>query len=56
MTQDVAVAEAAIAIDRERRMIGNRVIEIEPAEPSVGQMQLDFLAQPPLEADAEFAS
>lgn len=30
----------------------HRLVEIEPAEPSVRQMQLDFLAQPPLEADA----
>jgi hypothetical protein len=33
-------------------MIGNRVIEIEPTEPSVGQMQLHFPAQLSLEADA----
>jgi len=52
MAQNVAVAEAAVTIDRERRMIGDRVVEIEPAEPSVGQMQLNLLAQPPLKADA----
>jgi hypothetical protein len=52
MTEDVAVAEAAVAIDRERRMVRHHVVEIEPAEPSVGQVQLDFLAQPPLKADA----
>ena len=33
-------------------MIGHDVIEVEPAEPSIGQVQLDFLAQPPLKADA----
>src|SRR5262245_3130096 len=38
MAQDVAVAEAAMAIDRERRVIGNPIVEIEPAEPSVGEM------------------
>jgi hypothetical protein len=52
MAQDVAVAEAAMTIDRERRMVGHLVAEIEPAKPSVRQMQLDFLAQPPLKADA----
>src|SRR5665213_1789106 len=52
VAQDVAIAEAPMAIDRERRMIGHRIVEIEPAEPSVGQMQLDLLAQPPLKADA----
>jgi hypothetical protein len=38
MTQDVAVAKAAMTIDRERRVIGNPVVEIEPAKPSVGEM------------------
>jgi hypothetical protein len=33
-------AASAAAIDRERRMIGHRVVEIEPAEPSVGQMRI----------------
>src|SRR4029450_12684293 len=33
-------------------MIGNLVIEIEPAEPPISQVQLNLLAQPPLEADA----
>ena len=44
MTQDVAVAEAAMTIDGERRVIGHLVVEIEPAKPSIGQVQLDFLA------------
>ena len=52
MAEHVAVAEAAVTIDRKRRMVGHLVVEIEPAEPSIGQVQLDFLAQPPLEADA----
>lgn len=33
-------------------MIGNAVVEIEPAKPTKSQMQFDFLAQPPLKADA----
>ena len=49
----VAVAEAAVTItNRKRRMVGHLIIEIEPAEPAIGQMQIDLLAQPPLEADA----
>jgi hypothetical protein len=43
MAQNIAVAKPAMAIDRESRMIGNLVIEIEPAEPPI---------QPPLEAHA----
>ena len=41
-----------MAIDREGRVIGYRVVEIEPAEPAIGQMQLDFLAQLTLKTDA----
>jgi hypothetical protein len=33
-------------------MIGYLVVEIEPAEPSVSEMQLDVLAKPPLGPDA----
>ena len=33
-------------------MVGDLVIEIEPAEPAVGKMQFDLLAQPPLKSDA----
>jgi len=36
MAQNIAGREKpAMAIDRERRMIGNLVIEIEPAEPPI---------------------
>jgi len=33
-------------------VIGNFVIEIEPAEPAIGKVQFDFLAQFALGADA----
>src|SRR6202158_6183134 len=52
LTEQVAIAEPAVTIDRERRVIGHIVVEVEPAEPSVGQMQFDFLAQLPLKTDA----
>src|SRR5262249_12113250 len=52
MTQEVAVTEAAVAINRERRVIRHLVIEIEPAEPPICEMQREFLAQLPLEANA----
>ena len=40
-----------MAIDREGRMIGNLVFKPEPAEPPVGQVELDLLAQPTLGTD-----
>ena len=51
-TGDVAVAESAMAIDRERRVVGNVVVKIESTEPSISSVQFDFLAQLPLKADA----
>src|SRR4051794_1714946 len=52
MAQDVAVAEPPMAVDRERRVIRNLVIEVEPAEPPICEVHLDLLAQSPLEADS----
>src|SRR6266404_2680114 len=52
LTEDVAISKAAVAIDRERRMIRNLVFEFETAEPAIAEMKSDLLAQPPLEADA----
>jgi hypothetical protein len=45
MTQDLALAEAAKPIHRERRMMRNLVLEIELAEPAVSEVQRHFLAQ-----------
>src|SRR5262249_25095940 len=52
LTEDVAISKAAVAIDRERRMIRNLVFEFKTAEPAIAEMKFDLLAQPPLEADA----
>src|SRR5262245_30071021 len=48
----MTVAEAAMTIDRERRVIGHLVVEIQAAEPPISEVKLDFLAQLALEADA----
>src|SRR5262249_25047747 len=50
--QEVAVAEAAVPIDRECRMVGYGVVQIEAATPTVSEMQFDLLAQASFEADA----
>ena len=52
MAQDVALAEPAMPIDRECRVVRYGVVQIEAAKPAVSEMQFDLLAQPPLEADA----
>ena len=52
LAQDVAVTEATMAIDRERRVIWNLVVEIEAAKPWVRKVKFELFAQPPLKADA----
>ena len=52
MAQEVAVAEAAVPIDRKCRVIWYFVVEIEAAKPAVGEMQFYLLAQLPLKANA----
>src|ERR1041385_7586419 len=52
MPEDIAVPEAAMAVDRECRMVGHPVVEVEPAEPPISKVQFNFLTQPPLKADA----
>ena len=51
LAQDIAVAEPAVPVDREGRVVGDLVLQTQPAEPAVGQVQLHLLAQPPLRAD-----
>ena len=34
-------------------MIGDMPVEPKPAKPSIGQIEVDFLAQPPLRSNAE---
>ena len=52
MTQNVGLAEAAVPVLRECGVIGGRTFEPEPAKAALGQVEADFLAQPPLGTDA----
>jgi hypothetical protein len=52
MPKGIALAKAAVPIDRERRMVGHLVVEIETTEPAIGKVKLHFLAQPALRTDA----
>src|SRR6516165_3657534 len=45
LAKNIALAEPAMTIDRKSRMIGNIVLEIEPAKPAIAKVQFDFLAQ-----------
>src|SRR5262249_7453957 len=52
LAQDVAIAKPAVAINRERRMIGNLVVELEAADPTITEMEFDLFAQLPFKADS----
>jgi hypothetical protein len=41
--KDIALPEPVKSVLRDCRMLRNLVIEVEPAEPTVSQMQLNFL-------------
>src|ERR1700730_11600960 len=52
-TEEVALPEAATPVLGERRVIRYRPIQTKPAEPPVGQIEMDLIAQPPLRSNAE---
>src|SRR6185436_7926409 len=52
VAQDVALAKALKTIDRKRGVMRDLVVEIELAEPPIGKVQLDLLAQTTLMSDA----
>jgi hypothetical protein len=53
LTEDVAVAEAFVAGARERRVVGHLVLDAEPAEPALGQVDLDLTHELAFGADSE---
>ena len=38
LTEQIAVAEPAVTIDRESRVVGNLVLKVEAAEPAIGKV------------------
>ena len=51
--QEVAVAEAAVTVLGEGGVVRHVTVQAEPAEPAVGEVEVDLLAQPPLRPDAQ---
>jgi len=49
----VASAEAAVPVLGEGGMVGHPVDQIEPAEPTIGEVEVHLLAQASFRADAE---
>jgi hypothetical protein len=52
MPERVALAEPPVTVLRERRMIGDTILDAEIAEPPIGQIEPHFLAEPALRANA----
>jgi hypothetical protein len=50
LAQQVAVAEPAVPVLGEGGVIGHRPLEIEPAEPAIGEVEMHLLAQAALRA------
>ncbi len=50
--QQVAIAEAPVAVLREGRVVGHVAVQPQPAEPAIGQVQMHLVAQPALGPDA----
>jgi len=48
LAQQVAVAEAAVAILGEGRVIRHSAFQAKPAEPAIGEVEMHLLTQPPL--------
>lgn len=50
--QQIAVAEAAVSALGEGRVVGHRIGQIEPAEPAVGKVEMNLIAEPALRSAA----
>ena len=53
LAQEIALAEAAMTVLREGGMVGHTALQPEPAEPAIGEVQMNLLAQAALGADAK---
>jgi hypothetical protein len=45
LAQEIALAEAAVSVLGERRMIGDVAVEPQATEPTIGEIEMDLLAQ-----------
>ena len=53
MPENTALAKPAVPVLGECGVIRDGIFQAQPAEPAVGQIQMDFFAKPALGADAE---
>jgi hypothetical protein len=53
LAKSLALTKATVPVFGERRVIRHRVYQSQPAEPAVGQIEMDFLTQTPLGTDPE---
>lgn len=53
MAQQLTLAETAMTILGEGRMVRNTIIQIKTAKPAIGQVQMHFFTKPPLGSDTK---
>jgi len=53
LAQKIALAETAMPVLGKGRVVGHIAVEPQSAEPAIGQIKVDLVAQPPLRANAE---
>jgi hypothetical protein len=51
--EQIALTEPSVPVLREGRMVGHRVGQVEPTEPTIRQVQMNLLAKPPFRPDTE---
>ena len=52
LAQKIAVAEAAVAVLGERRVVGHVAVDAQPTEPAIGQIEMNLVTEPSLGTDA----
>src|SRR5947209_13791475 len=53
LAQEITITEAAMTVLRKGRVIRHAALQTEPTEPTIGKVQMHFLAQPALRANPE---
>jgi len=53
MTEKIAIAEAAVPVLGEGRVVGYIAVKPQLAEPAISQVEVNFLAEPPLGPDTK---
>jgi hypothetical protein len=48
LAEQIALAKATMPVLREGRVVGHRAVQTQPAEPAIGEVEVNLFAQAPL--------